>query len=296
MSATTGIGVAEQRNPGANPEARRSTRELGPYPSLPTRSAPPHRRHEEAVRCSVVPLRRDPQGCLNEHTPARSRSGRRRRRLLAPDGRRRGGHARTAQGAFDADLIDPKIAEHRGRIVKTTGDGVLVEFASAVDAVRCAVEIQREMAERNADVSAERAHRVPHRHQRRRHHHRGRRHLRRRRQHRGAARRRSPSPAASASRARVHDQVRDKLDDQLRGHRRAASSRTSRARCTSFACERRSRRWHRCADGRSGAAGQAVDRRAAVRQHERRSRAGVLRRRHHRGHHHRPLAICGGCS
>ena len=45
------------------------------------------------------------------------------------------------------ELIDPKIAEHRGRIVKTTGDGALVEFASAVDAVRCAMEIQRAMAE-----------------------------------------------------------------------------------------------------------------------------------------------------
>ncbi len=50
------------------------------------------------------------------------------------------------------ELIDPKIAEHRGRIVKTTGDGVLVEFASVVDAVQCAVEIQRAMAQRNADV------------------------------------------------------------------------------------------------------------------------------------------------
>ena len=48
------------------------------------------------------------------------------------------------------ELIDPKIAEYRGRIVKTTGDGALVEFASAVDAVRCAVEIQRAMADRNA--------------------------------------------------------------------------------------------------------------------------------------------------
>src|SRR6476469_1353288 len=46
------------------------------------------------------------------------------------------------------ELVDPKIAEHRGRIVKTTGDGALVEFASAVAAVRCAVEIQRAMAER----------------------------------------------------------------------------------------------------------------------------------------------------
>src|SRR5215212_5476531 len=49
-------------------------------------------------------------------------------------------------------LVDPKIKEHHGRIVKTTGDGALVEFASVVDAVRCAVEIQRGMAERNAKV------------------------------------------------------------------------------------------------------------------------------------------------
>ena len=48
------------------------------------------------------------------------------------------------------ELIDPTIAEHRGRIVKTTGDGMLVEFASAIDAVRCAVEIQRGMVEREA--------------------------------------------------------------------------------------------------------------------------------------------------
>jgi len=49
-------------------------------------------------------------------------------------------------------LIDPCIAAHRGRIVKTTGDGMLVEFASAVDAARCAVEVQRGMATQNADV------------------------------------------------------------------------------------------------------------------------------------------------
>ena len=49
-------------------------------------------------------------------------------------------------------LVDPKIKEHRGKIIKTTGDGMLVEFASAVDAVRCAVEIQRGMADRNAGV------------------------------------------------------------------------------------------------------------------------------------------------
>ena len=53
------------------------------------------------------------------------------------------------------DLIEPKIAEHRGRIVKNTGDGFLAEFASVIDAVRCAVEVQREMAERNAGTPAE---------------------------------------------------------------------------------------------------------------------------------------------
>ena len=58
--------------------------------------------------------------------------------------------------AYRRDIIDPKIAEHHGRIVKTTGDGALVEFASAVDAVRCAMEIQRAMAERNADVAEDR--------------------------------------------------------------------------------------------------------------------------------------------
>ena len=59
-----------------------------------------------------------------------------------------GTHA--ALTALRRELTDPKIAEHRGRIVKTTGDGVLVEFASVVDAVRCAVEVQRAMVDRNA--------------------------------------------------------------------------------------------------------------------------------------------------
>jgi TolB-like protein/class 3 adenylate cyclase len=58
--------------------------------------------------------------------------------------------------AIRRELGDPKIAEHRGRIVKTTGDGLLVEFASVVDAVRCAVELQREMIARNAAAPAER--------------------------------------------------------------------------------------------------------------------------------------------
>ena len=57
--------------------------------------------------------------------------------------------------ALRRELLDPKIAEHRGRIVKTTGDGLLVEFASVVDAVRCAVEVQQAMPERNTTVAAD---------------------------------------------------------------------------------------------------------------------------------------------
>jgi adenylate cyclase len=53
------------------------------------------------------------------------------------------------------ELVNPKIAEHRGRIVKNTGDGMLAEFASVVDAVRCAVEVQRAMADRNAATPPE---------------------------------------------------------------------------------------------------------------------------------------------
>jgi adenylate cyclase len=57
--------------------------------------------------------------------------------------------------AHRKELVDPKITEHRGRVVKTTGDGMLVEFVSVVDAVRCAVDIQRGMAERNSDLPAD---------------------------------------------------------------------------------------------------------------------------------------------
>jgi class 3 adenylate cyclase/TolB-like protein/Flp pilus assembly protein TadD len=53
-------------------------------------------------------------------------------------------------------LVDPKIAEHRGRVVKNTGDGLLAEFSSVVDAVRCALDVQRGMAQRNTDVPQER--------------------------------------------------------------------------------------------------------------------------------------------
>ena len=58
--------------------------------------------------------------------------------------------------AHHAELIQPKIKEHRGRVIRTTGDGLLVLFVSAVDALRCAVEIQRCMSERNAQIAVER--------------------------------------------------------------------------------------------------------------------------------------------
>src|SRR6516164_1819688 len=57
--------------------------------------------------------------------------------------------------ALRRELLDPKIAEHHGRIVKTTGDGLLVEFASVVDAVRCALAVQQAMPERNTGVGAD---------------------------------------------------------------------------------------------------------------------------------------------
>ena len=58
----------------------------------------------------------------------------------------------SALKAIRAELIDPAIAAHNGRLVKTTGDGLLVEFGSVVDALRCATEMQAGMAERNANA------------------------------------------------------------------------------------------------------------------------------------------------
>ena len=55
-----------------------------------------------------------------------------------------------------SDLMDPAIAAHRGRIVKHTGDGSIIEFRSAVDAVRCAIEVQSDLVERNAGLPPER--------------------------------------------------------------------------------------------------------------------------------------------
>jgi adenylate cyclase len=73
-------------------------------------------------------------------------------RLMGAD--EEGTHA--ALTALRREVSDPKIADHHGRIVKTTGDGLLVEFASVVDAVRCAVEFQRAIALRNDGIAKER--------------------------------------------------------------------------------------------------------------------------------------------
>ena len=72
-------------------------------------------------------------------------------RLMGAD--EEGTHARLR--AHLRELVDPKIEEHRGRIVKNTGDGLLAEFPSAVDAVRCAVEVQRGMVDREPDLPDE---------------------------------------------------------------------------------------------------------------------------------------------
>jgi TolB-like protein/cytochrome c-type biogenesis protein CcmH/NrfG len=72
-------------------------------------------------------------------------------RLMGAD--EEGTHARLQ--AHLRELIDPKIAEHRGRVVKNAGDGFLAEFPSVVDAVRCAVDVQRGMGERNAVIPSE---------------------------------------------------------------------------------------------------------------------------------------------
>src|ERR1700724_292232 len=66
------------------------------------------------------------------------------------------GDTLAALKTLQRELIAAKVREHRGRLVKTTGDGALVEFASVVDAVRCAAEMQRAMVERNADIPVER--------------------------------------------------------------------------------------------------------------------------------------------
>jgi class 3 adenylate cyclase len=93
---------------------------------------------------------------INARCPPSRRDPRRRcSGLFAADGRDEEGTLERLK-ALRRELVDPKIAEHNGRLVKTTGDGLLVEFASVVDAVRCAAEVQRGMLDREPDLPDER--------------------------------------------------------------------------------------------------------------------------------------------
>ena len=83
-------------------------------------------------------------------------------------------------------VFDPAVAAHNGRIVKLIGDGTIVEFGSVVDAVNCALSVQRSGASPRDHSASQPDHCAPNRHQPRRCHHRRRRYLRRWRQHRGA--------------------------------------------------------------------------------------------------------------
>ncbi len=208
--------------------------------------------------------------------------------------------------ALRRELVDPKIAEHHGRIVKTTGDGLLVEFASVVDAVRCAVAVQQAMPERDTGIRAE-----------------SRIELRI-----GinlgdvivegddlygdgvniAARIEAlADPGGVFVSNTVHDHVRDRLpfvfedlgEQQVKNIARPVRVYRVRAALTHpaadapgsplsrIAGEGAERRRREAGEGsRSAAAArQAVDRGAAVCQYERRSGAGVFRRRHGRGGH-----------
>ncbi len=112
-------------------------------------------------------------------------------------------------------VFDPTVAEHGGRVVKLIGDGTLVEFSSVVDAVNCALAIQR--AVKAASPSNGREHRPQDRRQPRRRHHRRRRHLRRRRQRRRAA--------GAAGRARRRLRLLHRQRKRRQPHRRRLQGR-----------------------------------------------------------------------
>ena len=110
------------------------------------------------IPSSITQLGRSPRRPCHGRSPRRSQARRRARggrgRLLAPHAAGRARHARALR-AHRKEFVEPLIAEQGGRVVKLLGDGLLCEFGSAVDAVRCAVLLQTGMAEREAGVSAE---------------------------------------------------------------------------------------------------------------------------------------------
>ena len=193
------------------------------------------------------------------------------------------------------ELIDPAIAKCRGRIIKTTGDGILVEFQSVTEALTCAVEFQERMARRNRDMPAARAllHRI------------------------GinlgdvivedndifgdgvnvAARLEAMAePGEICISGAVRDQVGDRLKVGFYGSWRPSRPRTSAGRSapTRFTSRGKARGGARGARSRGAHSRdrpEALDRGPPVRQYERRPGTGILRRRADRGHHHRTLAF-----
>ena len=193
--------------------------------------------------------------------------------------------------ALRQEVVDPAIASHGGRIVKTTGDGLLLEFPSVVNAVRCAVEVQTAMADRTAEIAEDRriAFRI------------------------GinigdiivegddifgdgvnvAARLQEiAAPGGICVSSRVHEDVRDRLDTAFDDGGTQTLKNIARPvqvwrwqPGTAVAAEASAP-----ADSAS-ATRQALDRRTAVPEHERRSRAGVFRRWPGRGHHHGAVAV-----
>ena len=142
--------------------------------------------------------------------------------------------------ALRSDLIDPTISLHHGRIVKRTGDGSIIEFSSVVDAVRCAIEVQRAMVERNAGVASDKRIAVSYRHSSRRHGRGERRrpHGRRRQYRRSAGRRLRARRRLSLRRCLPagRDRLKENFVDLGEN-----SSRTSRGQCGLMRCPRRNR-------------------------------------------------------
>ena len=203
-----------------------------------------------------------------------------------------------------AEHLDPVLAQYGGRLVKLTGDGALVEFASAVDALSAAIEFQQAMAEANRDQPADTAL------------------VFRMGLHLGdlivdgddlygdgvnvAARLEAEAPAGGIVISRtVHEAVAGRVKATFDDLGNLALKNIERP-VQAFSVKWEPSDWRTCTSTAEAlhliahaatsadaapAARQAVDRRAAVPEHERRSRAGVLRRRHGRGHHHRAVAL-----